>query len=644
MSWEVSTMPSKKSCFNRTLFRKNLSRFWPLWGIVSLVGAMFPLYLLIALLQRPGDVSITHPDLFIGSLYQIAAYFVPGFTCAYTILCAMAVWGYLYNARSVGMMHTLPVDRTCLFVTNTLSGLAMVLIPYAVTGGLLCLIALCWGFFDLVAVMNTVLMVLFCALLFFGMAALCAMLTGNVFVLPAFYLLANFLAIFMELLTTSLADEFLLGVGTVQDEGHIGFLSPVVQLYGSVQPRIEYSSERDAIISARLEGLWVAALYALVGCAMLALAWFLYKRRHSESAGDVVAFRWLRPVFRYGLALLSALTVGRLLFELFWASLFQRTYYADRLPMGVCLFLGGLVGYYAASMLLEKSLRVFRGSWKGALIVAAGAAAVCLLVSVDVFGLERRVPEADEVESVVLTDRGIESGPFQDPALVEKVLQFHRAIVADRDYIRSYNPNWDYEEGRVFSHTILLNYRLKDGSSLTRYYSLWLTEDRVKTAGTYDNLLAAFYQDPQVRLDSVSIPAGTELNEIAVVGNYIKDYSVSTAGNSQEAKRIYAAVQQDAMEGGIPALDVLRYREDMYYYYDRQFRLELEYLIYHDREGAYYGHSRTVYLIPSMTHTLDTLVELGYLTEEDRAAWEQEWAEWQAESDVPEPEEVIFAA
>ena len=34
-------MQSRTSCFNGTLFRKNLSRFWPLWGLASFVGALF---------------------------------------------------------------------------------------------------------------------------------------------------------------------------------------------------------------------------------------------------------------------------------------------------------------------------------------------------------------------------------------------------------------------------------------------------------------------------------------------------------------------------------------------------------------------------------------------------------------------------
>ena len=411
MSWEVSSMPSKRSFFNRTLFLKNLGRFWPLWGGVSLAGAMLPLYLLLAMLQR--QIHWVEPLEFAEGLSAAAAYLVPAFTCGYAILCAMAVWGYLCNSRSAGMMHALPVDRTCLFVTGVLSGLAMILIPYAVTGGLLCLIALFCGAFHLTAVVTTVLTVAFAAVLFFGMATLCAMLTGHALVLPVFYLLANFLAHLMEMLVTGLAEDFLLGVWMTQDMGMLGFLSPVMQIYRSVRPVAERLPD-GTLTGWRLQGLWVLGLYALAGLALLALAWYLYRRRHSESAGDVVAFRWLRPVFRYGLALLSGLTAGRLLYELFWRSLFQRGAYAERRPMMVCVFLGGMLGYYIASMLLEKSLRVFRGSWRGAALVAAGAAALCLLVSIDLFGVERRVPEPEEIESVTLLDRGGAERPLHD--------------------------------------------------------------------------------------------------------------------------------------------------------------------------------------------------------------------------------------
>lgn len=45
-------MQLKTSYFNPTLFRKNLMRFWPLWGGVSALGALAPLCALAALIHE----------------------------------------------------------------------------------------------------------------------------------------------------------------------------------------------------------------------------------------------------------------------------------------------------------------------------------------------------------------------------------------------------------------------------------------------------------------------------------------------------------------------------------------------------------------------------------------------------------------
>ena len=37
MSWEVRIMRSTTSCFNATLYRKTMCRFWPLWGLYALM-------------------------------------------------------------------------------------------------------------------------------------------------------------------------------------------------------------------------------------------------------------------------------------------------------------------------------------------------------------------------------------------------------------------------------------------------------------------------------------------------------------------------------------------------------------------------------------------------------------------------------
>lgn len=626
-------MPSKKSFFNRTLFRKNLTRSWPLWGLLSFAGALAPLYMLLELLQTP-RIYVLDSTGFAEGLYQAVTILAPGFTAAYAILCAMLVWGYLYNARSISLFHALPVDRTCLFVTNTLSGLVMIAIPYAVVGLLLSLLAICWGFFDLMAVLNTVVAVIFLAIIFFAVATFCAMLTGHIFMLPALYLLVNFLAPLLEGLIFSLAQDFLIGIGDSRNRFVV--LSPLVQVYTRFGATYDYYAQDD-INRPTLHGLWVVALYALASLAVLALAWFLYKKRHSECAGDVVAFRWMQPVFRYGVALLSGLTIGRLLYEALWHSVFQSGDYADALPMWVCVALGGLLGFYAASMLIEKSRRVFRGSLTGAGIVCAGAAALCLLVSVDVFGIERRVPELDEIESVQLEDRGVTCGPFtteDNPEQVEEIRAFHQAIVSDRDFIRGYNPNWEQEEGKIFNHYIWLTYQLKDGSTVRRNYDLWFLAERLEQEGTYEDCLQKLYLDETVCKRTVSIPENADLSEVMIFCDFI-DHSLSTEENGiGDAKAIYTAMQQDAEERRVPAKNVLSY-----YGSGTPIWFKLEYRIpISPWDGSWtYGYM-DVDITPEMSHTVDALVKLGYLTGEDVELWEQSYeddrvgASWKTES------------
>ena len=395
-------MQSKRSFFNRTLFRKNLTRYWPLWGTAALLGCLPPLYLLLGLLSDPrADVS---PGEFAAGLYSVTAEVVPILTFFYAIMAAMAVWGYLFSPRSVGLMHALPIDRNGLFVTGTLSGLAMLLIPYAVTGGLVCLIALAWGFLDIGAVCVTAAAVVFMNLIFFGIATLCAMCTGHQLALPALYVAVNFFAVAAELLIRWVSSGLLFGVSQVSGDSLLEFLSPMSYLAGHLNDRY-YTGEAGERIFY-LEGFGAAALYGLAGLVLLGLSWALCRRRKSERAGDVVAFRWLRPLFRGAMAAIGALGLGPLLYMLVWESFFQRGHYTDPVPMASCMALTGLVGYYAASMLLEKSLRVFRGSWKGAVSVCLAAAALCAGLALDPLGISSWVPEAEDIQNCLGLRRG----------------------------------------------------------------------------------------------------------------------------------------------------------------------------------------------------------------------------------------------
>ena len=467
-------MQSKTSFFNRTLFRKNLSRYWPLWGFASFVGFLAPAALLVQMLQS-GSMSL-EPLRSREIYYYLLSDAVPIVSLVYAILCAMAVWNYLYHPRSVGMMHSLPIRREGLFLTNLLSGLAMMAIPYLVAGGLGTLLFACCGGFDAWGTLATILAVIGQSVTFFGLATFCAFLTGNIFALPVLYFLLNFLAPLGDWLCNLFARGFLFGF-TADYSGTVDFLCPMVYLTQRLYVNSEYETVRDSALeyqnrltSVTLENAWLIAAYAAAGLVFLALAYLLYRRRESERAGDVVAVRVFRPVFRFGVAALSALLGGRLLYALLWES-FQAGDTFTPVPLAICLIVAALIGYYAASMLLAKSLRVFRGSAVGALCLVAACAAFCAGMRYDLFGIERRIPDKSEITQleIYLARNTYYLTPEEQPELLSGAQDLQRTLIAQKDLIRSNYVT--YRHGSTSSDpnastNIRYIYTLKNGATV----------------------------------------------------------------------------------------------------------------------------------------------------------------------------------
>ena len=612
-------MPCRKSFFSPTLFKKNLTRYWPVWGLASLAGAMIPLWLLLGLVaNRTSILANDHMARdFAELLYDVVAYAVPYITIVYAILCATLVWGYLMNARSVGLMHTLPADRTCLFITGTASGLAMMLIPYVITGALVSLIALCWGFMDFKAVCLTALAVILLTVTYFGIATFCAVITGNIFAVPVLYVLLNFLSLMVTALFSSLYTGFFLGV---RESNYTisTWLCPPAKILQNFEVVREYAagvSYNDRV--PVLHGWGTLFLYAGVGLALLGLSWLLYRLRHSESAGDVMVFPWLRPVFRYGVAFLSALTVGRLFYLMLWESIFQKGDWYDAAPMGFCLAAGGILGYYIASMLLEKSLRVFKGSLRGVGAVCAGALVLTLWLAFDPFGLETRVPDAAGVASVQVGGYAIDMTLYagEDDEYIRDVVDLHQAIVDDRAYIKdqdslygAYGSPYDEEGQRQRQYVgLTLRYTLENGSELERVYNMYVTSDRVADPDTFDGKLEALVSgDRALREATVTIPRGYSLREMTL---YDQVQYVNTTIQTPGWDAVLDALERDLNAGNIPRRSLFGgTSRDKSYSLSLQMSFENE-----DQFGSY----REVQIYPAMTETIRCLMDLDYLSEED---------------------------
>ena len=122
MSWEVPSMKSRTSFYNRGFGLNLLRRFWPLWA----------LWLAVLLLAAPLNVAgVIRADYYLGTDFLNSfhhAVLESGRNCAYFAivagaLMAMAMLSYLYSPRICGMVNSLPMTRTEAYATAALTGL-----------------------------------------------------------------------------------------------------------------------------------------------------------------------------------------------------------------------------------------------------------------------------------------------------------------------------------------------------------------------------------------------------------------------------------------------------------------------------------------------------------------------------------------
>jgi len=296
--------------------------------------------------------------------------------------------------------------------------------------------------------------------------------------------------------------------------------------------------------------------------------------------------------------------------------------------MLVCMAIAAIVGYYVASMLLEKTLRVFKSSLRGVAVVCAATVVLGAVVSLDLFGVERRVPDAEDVQTVDVW--GMVDINYWDEThavtLCEKVTDLHRAIVEDKDYILNFGSRYSALGGgnEIQWTNVRFRYTMKDGSALERLYVLPVSLVRMSDPETYDAKIKAIAEDPEALIATVSIPEGAEISYANLEGqnNHTGDWE-SWGITPDVSKTVYAALLRDAKEGNF-FMDA-----DFYYMWDANlgvlpdgetFNRDVMFTIGYRIESNRYGN---IYLRlqPTMTHTLNALVDAGVITREIIDGW-----------------------
>lgn len=555
-------MPRKTSFCNAALLRSDIKRYWPLLFLyVAVWVVILPMQILSASRECDGvaDGIMTVLQL---QQHNVIIQSIPAsvvMSLLFGCFAAMAVWSYLMSGRTVGLMHALPVTRTQAFFSHVLSVLG------ALTAGnvlIFLLTALCsagFSYVDWAALGTWLLLTELMALFFFALGSLCAMVTGWLLAVPVLYGAMNVIALLLYAVISTMTQMFYFGYSSSDIPEFITWLTPVGRIWdavanGGAQPiEVQFREPIGTQTYHRFQlpasAFSTCIIYAAVGIALLALVWWLYKKRPSETAGDAMSFRWLQPIARWSIGLCGGLGLGLFLNYVILGSSFA--------GLLICQLVMGVICFFAAQMLLKKKFRIFTSRWwVETLALVLTLLAVTLCIKLDITGYQHRVPDAEDVTSVRF-DASYADFTTDDPAAVESVISLHRAILEQYDETGERLENQTYldTEGGPTTRYVRVDYQLRNGTSLCREWRV-----SIVNGSDIHRLLTQLVSRTDSRESLMGLDALRKYGGVSnVAGGYVTQYETGAFADltRQQAQDLVSHALADAANSRTP-IDPLR--------------------------------------------------------------------------------------
>ncbi len=441
-------MKLRTSFFDGPTFKKDITRFLPLW-------VLYTVAMLLIMLSTVSE-TWSHPVRSLNSSLSALAFA----NLIYAALTAQLLFGDLFQSRLCNALHAMPVTRTARFGSHIAAGFLFSFVPNLLVS--LLMMPYLSGFWYISLLWLAVMMLQY--LFFFATGVLSVMCTGSRFAMVVVYAMINFLGVVICWFADMVFIPMMPGV--VLNAEPFLCISPFASFVRSgdyILFDFSYSSYdygslsfySRTYINEVFKGFGEDWLYlfvtAAVGIALLIAALVLYRRRKLESAGDFIVVKWLSPIF----LVLYTLCAGAFL------SIFGQLFtYGGTL---VFLIAGLVIGFFTGKMLLERTIRVFRGKNFGQLAILAVVMVLAVFViSTDLLGIVSYVPDVQDVDHVVYDGRNAYEVKLTDSEDIETVCEIHK--LALNDYC-------DRTCGRSHAY-FYVEYHMKDGRVVMRQYYL----------------------------------------------------------------------------------------------------------------------------------------------------------------------------
>ncbi|MBW9145419.1 ABC transporter permease [Clostridium sp. CM027] len=440
-------MKLKTSCFNKGVLVNDIKRFG--WiGICYTIFLLFEVPFKILMMNASNtahpEYSSSMKDIFNNNILLMSTAVIP-------VLTAILLFRYIQNKKSVDMIHALPIKRVKLYDNHIFIGILLLVLPVIITAlsSLLLKESLNLNTANIHFTVNNVMFWAGLTILFNIVIFLSSVLVGMFTGLSTAQGILTYIFLFLPLGLTALIsynlDFFIYGIASnYYINNSIEFFSPITRF----------------LTNTPMTSMEIF-IYIILCIILYLVARFAYHKRNLEAASNVVAFKHLQPVFKYGITFCCMLVGG---------TYFKSGGYDIRFII-LGYVIGSVIGYIIAEIIITKSLRIFRNI-KGYFMYAGIIALLALVINSDIIGYEKRIPTIENIDSIVI-DNGFyyttslkEDNPisaYHEIQTLNNIVKLHSKLITDKKTLKyASNTNKQFD----------ILYNLKNGKQIKRQYNI----------------------------------------------------------------------------------------------------------------------------------------------------------------------------
>ena len=346
------------------------------------------------------------------------------------------------------------LTKKLVYKTNIVTGIILSIMPIVVTTILLVVLKLFAGMGDYITakvLVNWACLGIFASILFFAFTALISFITKNrvLQVLYTYGLL--FIPVFMVYLFEIFMTKVIYGLP--------GFSTGVIEFLNQV-PSIKvcqmFTTSYVEYTLAHSLNIWYSLVYVVITLGIIFIGYKLLNIENQEklkTVGD--------KIFKY----IWIFIIGAFLYIVFMYS-YSNSLISILVTVGLFLIV-----YIIKELIKEKHIKAILNG-KRYYIMSAIIVVVIVLLSSDLFGYEKKVPDLEDVEYVTYTvsyPNEVEEIELSSEKNINEIIEKHKNFILEKNEIKDITSN---EYTKVY-----LQYKLKNGDRIIRSYDTILTID-----------------------------------------------------------------------------------------------------------------------------------------------------------------------